>query len=630
MNEHEGFLHEVQTRPDDDAPRLVYADWLEENGQPERAEFIRVQIELARMTQWDRRRQPLTRREYELFARHGNRWSAPLIGHVMRWQYRRGFVEQVKASVAQLRGSAEILSASFPVRDLHVKYPEQNELPELAAVLNSIGHIERLDLSHGRIGDEGLQVLLDSPAAPGLHSLKLPWCELTDDALRLLAGTKQLPALAEIDLSGNKALTEAAIANFLATCELPKLSRIDWEYHAYDWSDRKLAALGGSPLLPRLKVLTGTTYQPKTPDAAVTALLAQGRLDSVEHFRVRGVTLKDVEKLANNPSLRRVRCLDLSESAFGTDGVTALLASPLADSLEELRLRTCHIDSRGSRALARSERLAHLVYLDLANNSIGDGACRALADAQGLPNLQGLNLSETDLRTKGARALVNSPLANRLGYLNVEITPDLGRGKQLLIDCFGGRLDYDGQDDFYSMAWAAAHAKAHPPRCLSGFAVRSDPPLAGRLLESHVRGDLPGTAIFEVCHPDQKQRPVLLVYWHQWGRAKDERVAIPPMAIRWEPSGEVVELFDSEQHGFAGELDFSATATGSGPRVEWKCPHRGCREHSFFACFCYWGDPPDRRLDRYLPPQEHYRGFELYAYCHHRDGFECVGGFECK
>jgi uncharacterized protein (TIGR02996 family) len=32
---------------DDDAPRLISADWLEENGQPERAELIRVQIDLA-------------------------------------------------------------------------------------------------------------------------------------------------------------------------------------------------------------------------------------------------------------------------------------------------------------------------------------------------------------------------------------------------------------------------------------------------------------------------------------------------------------------------------------------------------------------------------------------------------
>ena len=34
----------ILERPDDDVARLVYADWLEENGEAERAEFIRRQI----------------------------------------------------------------------------------------------------------------------------------------------------------------------------------------------------------------------------------------------------------------------------------------------------------------------------------------------------------------------------------------------------------------------------------------------------------------------------------------------------------------------------------------------------------------------------------------------------------
>lgn len=31
---------------EDDTPRLIYADWLQDHGEPERAEFIRVQVEL--------------------------------------------------------------------------------------------------------------------------------------------------------------------------------------------------------------------------------------------------------------------------------------------------------------------------------------------------------------------------------------------------------------------------------------------------------------------------------------------------------------------------------------------------------------------------------------------------------
>lgn len=45
------LLRHVLEAPGDDVPRLVYADWLEDNGQPERSEFIRVQVELEKLRQ---------------------------------------------------------------------------------------------------------------------------------------------------------------------------------------------------------------------------------------------------------------------------------------------------------------------------------------------------------------------------------------------------------------------------------------------------------------------------------------------------------------------------------------------------------------------------------------------------
>jgi uncharacterized protein (TIGR02996 family) len=48
MSDADALLAAIRAAPDDDAPRLIYADWLEEHGQPERAEFIRLQVLLAR------------------------------------------------------------------------------------------------------------------------------------------------------------------------------------------------------------------------------------------------------------------------------------------------------------------------------------------------------------------------------------------------------------------------------------------------------------------------------------------------------------------------------------------------------------------------------------------------------
>ena len=48
MTQRDALLRAVCENPDDDLPRLVFADWCDENGEPERAEFIRTQIELRR------------------------------------------------------------------------------------------------------------------------------------------------------------------------------------------------------------------------------------------------------------------------------------------------------------------------------------------------------------------------------------------------------------------------------------------------------------------------------------------------------------------------------------------------------------------------------------------------------
>lgn len=48
MTDREALLAAVLQSPDDDTPRLMFADWCEENGETERAEFIRVQIEASR------------------------------------------------------------------------------------------------------------------------------------------------------------------------------------------------------------------------------------------------------------------------------------------------------------------------------------------------------------------------------------------------------------------------------------------------------------------------------------------------------------------------------------------------------------------------------------------------------
>src|SRR5688572_7761584 len=78
---HEPFLRAICEVPDDDAPRLVFADWLDEHGDPDRAEFIRLHIHLAR----DPDAPGIEQRCEELFARHWSRWVVELPDTALLW-----------------------------------------------------------------------------------------------------------------------------------------------------------------------------------------------------------------------------------------------------------------------------------------------------------------------------------------------------------------------------------------------------------------------------------------------------------------------------------------------------------------------------------------------------------------
>src|SRR6266536_2625699 len=53
MSDRDALLAAICAQPDEDTPRLVFADYLEENGEPDRAAFIRAQVEFARTPPWE-------------------------------------------------------------------------------------------------------------------------------------------------------------------------------------------------------------------------------------------------------------------------------------------------------------------------------------------------------------------------------------------------------------------------------------------------------------------------------------------------------------------------------------------------------------------------------------------------
>jgi uncharacterized protein (TIGR02996 family) len=80
MSHDDAFLASIIEAPDDDTPRLIYADWLEERDDP-RGEFIRVQCELARLrkSKDGPRRAALKARGRELFSGQQDAWVEALV-----------------------------------------------------------------------------------------------------------------------------------------------------------------------------------------------------------------------------------------------------------------------------------------------------------------------------------------------------------------------------------------------------------------------------------------------------------------------------------------------------------------------------------------------------------------------
>jgi uncharacterized protein (TIGR02996 family) len=119
MDDGDALLKAILNNPAEDTPRLMYADWLEESGQPERAEFIKLQIEL------DRSKKPpksKTNREAELLRKGQRKWAGFQVSGSTNVKWSRGFIQQVTWDCNYLwnRKRMKRLFSKQPIEQLHL------------------------------------------------------------------------------------------------------------------------------------------------------------------------------------------------------------------------------------------------------------------------------------------------------------------------------------------------------------------------------------------------------------------------------------------------------------------------------------------------------------------------------
>jgi uncharacterized protein (TIGR02996 family) len=355
MSDREALLLGIRTAPDDDLPRLAYADWLEEHGEPDRAELIRVQIERAHLPEGDARAAKLLRREKALLKQHGADWCDTHLGMV--GELRRGFLEHVTCWPHNALEAGAELVERFPVRSLCLrvdpldwtKIRDLGRQPWLAR-LTALRFIKAPGTTGG-LSDGGLEALLTSPHLRNLQVLELPGCGITTEGARMLAHAEHLVALRELDLTWCP-IEAAGMTHLAGAAHLAGLTRLVLE---------------------------------------ATRIGADGAI-----------------ALAASPHLRRLRHLDLAYSRIQIGGVRALTASAVLSNVQRLRLGRMRLGVRAAQCLGRCKFLGSLRELDLNSNRMEDDGATALAEGEALAGLTRLLLRRNRIGRGGVRALANA------------------------------------------------------------------------------------------------------------------------------------------------------------------------------------------------------------------------------
>jgi uncharacterized protein (TIGR02996 family) len=506
MTQEAAFLQAIVEAPEDDTPRLVFADWLDEQGQSARAEFIRVQVALAKTDEEDPKSDVLARRARDSWVEHSSEWLEELPAWARKKAvYRRGFAEHITARAGSFVKGAKALFAAAPVRHAHLVYAigSATDVPdEDLAACPYLAGLTGLKVGgfpdSGRIGDGGARTLAGSPHLAGLRSLDLSANNLTAAGAGFLAASPYLPRLHALNVTGNPfnptdnragdagAAAVASSPHFGGLRELrlagnalgpPAIRALAESFYLknlriLDLGANPLGPEGGRALAQARSLLARLTElglcDTNVGAAAVAALFAPGgaRLKVVdltatgaghgtlaqvfagpagEHLR--GLTLDRVGLGDYSGALGilaplRLQSLTICGNGIGDDVAAILAGMPLLEDLRRLDLGMNEIGPAGARALAESPRLAKLRALNLFANNLGSAGAEALARSPHLARLRELGLGRNKIGDTGARALAASPHLAGLSLLTLGGNPVRKNAKEELKKRFGPFVDW--------------------------------------------------------------------------------------------------------------------------------------------------------------------------------------------
>jgi uncharacterized protein (TIGR02996 family) len=241
MSEEDALLAAIAAHPAEDTPRLAYADWLDEHGRHVRAEFIRIQIEIAQKETLPRvlqnRYVDVWKRNQELLDDRRDELLGPLggLGNSVKAEFRRGFVSELTLGCDLFNGLTGAIRGLRPVPQVIVE-------DEVWAVRRFLGRgephaprdlVSALRTRENKGGDDELLGALLELASRGiyqhvwsrLNELDVSGCRLGVDNVVALLRIEMFPALYDLDLSVND-LTDTVVMPLLRSGLPRQLKRL--------------------------------------------------------------------------------------------------------------------------------------------------------------------------------------------------------------------------------------------------------------------------------------------------------------------------------------------------------------------------------------------------------------------
>jgi uncharacterized protein (TIGR02996 family) len=346
MSTEQALYQGVLDAPDDDAPRLVFADWLEEHGQPERAEFIRVQIEQEREPVLSPRWRELEKRSRALLKGRVKQWGRTVKGLFWEPKFRRGFVESVCITARSFVERAAELFSVHPLRSLRLTVGADVGTG-LADRFRSpvLGRLRHLEVG-GVLTPADVAALAESPYASGLTGLDFILWGPGRPSLRGVFHSERLSRVEALSLVGDHPSQQPTPVQELAASPLARqLVRLRVERR---WVPEVARALVESPNLGNLRCL---------------GLRAM--------WGAAGTGVQLAEMLAGSALLPRLHTLLLADDrSGGEDGTVRLAGSPGVAGLRVLDLSAYPVTDAGARALLESPHLGNLWWLGVRRGGL--------------------------------------------------------------------------------------------------------------------------------------------------------------------------------------------------------------------------------------------------------------------